>query len=98
MDQMFTTAYTCGASWNDTFWCHDRFEELLVAARAELDDAKRETMYFEIQEIVHNQGGAVIPMFANYVFGTSKKIGLPDVIASNADLDGSRWAERWWFA
>jgi len=97
MDQMFTTAYTCGASWNDTFWCNERFEELLVAARAELDDTKREAMYFEIQEIVHNDGGAIIPMFANYVFGTSKKIGKPEVIASNSDLDGNRWAERWWF-
>ncbi len=97
MDKMFASAYTCGAPWNDTFWCHERFEQLLVAARAELDEAKRQEMYFEIQEIVHNQSGAIIPMFANYVFGTSKKIGKPDIIGSNLDLDGSRWAERWWF-
>ncbi len=38
-DQMFTTAYATGAAWNDTFWSNDRFDELLVAARAELDDA-----------------------------------------------------------
>lgn len=96
-DQMFTMTYTCGADWNETFFCNDRFEELLVAARAELDTDKRRAMYFEMQEIVHNQGGAIVPMFANYVFATSKKIGKPDVIASNADLDGTRWAERWWF-
>ncbi|WP_255008841.1 ABC transporter substrate-binding protein [Roseovarius sp. M141] len=87
MDKMFASAYTCGASWNDTFWCHERFEKLLVTARAELDEAKR-------QEIVHNQSGAIIPMFANYVFGTSKKIGKPEIMWSNLDLDGSRWAER----
>ncbi|SLN64680.1 Periplasmic dipeptide transport protein precursor [Roseovarius litorisediminis] len=97
-DQMFSTAYTCGAAWNDSFWCNDRFEELLVAARAELDSTKREAMYFEIQDIVSNQGGVIIPMFANYVFGTSNAIGTPEKMASNWDMDGERWAERWWFA
>jgi peptide/nickel transport system substrate-binding protein len=37
-------------------------------------------------------------MFANYVFATSNVIGTPEKIASNWDLDGERWAERWWFA
>src|SRR6056297_1391797 len=23
-DQMFSTAYKCGAAWNDSFWCNDR--------------------------------------------------------------------------
>jgi peptide/nickel transport system substrate-binding protein len=96
-DQMFSTAYACGGAWNDTFFCNDRFEELMVAARAELDDDKRRAMYFEMQQIVRDDGGAVIPMFANYVFGTSDKVGLPEVMASNWDMDGERWAERWWF-
>lgn len=97
MDKMFASAYTCGASWNDTFWCNERFEKLLVKARAELDEAKRRDMYFELQKIVHDRGGAIIPMFASYVFGTSTKIGKPEVMGSNLGLDGSRWAERWWF-
>jgi peptide/nickel transport system substrate-binding protein len=94
-DQMFATAYSCGAAWNDSFWCHDRFEELLIAARAELDDNKRREMYWEMQDIVANQGGIIIPMFASYVFAASDKIKLPDQMASNWDLDGERWMERW---
>ncbi len=94
-DQMFTTTYACGGDWNDTFWCHDRFQELLVSARAELDQDKRRQMYWEMQDIVANEGGAVIPMFADWVFGVSDKIALPDVMASNWDLDGERWMERW---
>ena len=85
-----------GGSWNDTFWCHDRFQELLVAARAELDLDTRRTMYWEMQDIVANQGGAVIPMFADWVFGVSDSVGLPDQMASNWDMDGERWMERWW--
>ncbi|QGX97781.1 ABC transporter substrate-binding protein [Roseovarius faecimaris] len=94
-DQMFSTAYSCGADWNDSFWCNDRFEELMVAARAELDENKRREMYWEMQDLVSNQGGVVIPMFANFVFAVSDKIVLPDQMASNWDLDGERWMERW---
>ncbi|MEM7073833.1 MAG: ABC transporter substrate-binding protein [Pseudomonadota bacterium] len=97
-DQMFSTAYSCGADWNDSFWCNDRFEELLVAARAELDPETRRQMYFEMQEIVAMDGGIIIPMFANYVFATTDKVHTPEVMGSNWDLDGERWAERWSFA
>src|SRR5690606_6346253 len=33
-DWMFTQAYAADANWNDTFWKHQRFNELLVQARA----------------------------------------------------------------
>lgn len=97
-DQMFSTAYQCGASWNESFWCNDRFDELLIKARAELDSDKRREMYFEMQQITNMDGGSVIPMFANYVFAIDNKIGKPEQVATNWDLDGERWAERWWFA
>lgn len=96
-NEMFTTAYETGASWNDTFWSNARFDELLLAARSELDDDKRRQMYYEMQEIVNQDGGAIIPMFASYVFATSDKVGYPDQFATNWDSDGERWAERWWF-
>lgn len=94
-DQMFTTSYKCGAAWNDSFWCHDRFEELLGKARAELDNDKRRDMYWEMQDIVANQGGVVIPMFANYVQAISSEVAHGDM-ASNWEMDGERWMERWW--
>ena len=97
-DAMFSTAYKSGAPWNDTFWSNKRFDELLVSARAELDEEKRRAMYYEMQQILNQDGGAVIPMFAAYVFATSDKVGHPESFASNWDVDGERWAERWWFA
>jgi peptide/nickel transport system substrate-binding protein len=96
-DAMFATAYQTGASWNDSFWSSARFDELLLAARAELNEEKRREMYYEMQAIVNQEGGVVIPMFASYVFATTSKIGHGD-LASNWDVDGQRWAERWWFA
>ena len=97
-DQMFSTAYAAGVPWNDAFWKHEHFNELLTVARAELDDAKRREMYAEMQQIVRDEGGTIVPMFASYVFATSDKLALSDQIASNWDLDGERWMERWSFA
>jgi peptide/nickel transport system substrate-binding protein len=96
-DQMFATAYQSGAAWNDSFWSNARFDELLLKARAELDEDKRREMYYEMQAILNQDGGVVIPMFASYVFATSDKVSYGDQFASNWDMDGERWMERWWF-
>ncbi len=96
-DWMFSTAYAAGANWNDTFWSHDRFNKLLIEGRAELDDAKRREIYFEMQKIVRDEGGVVVPMFNNYVFAMSDKV-QHDEMAGNWDLDGNKAMERWWFA
>jgi peptide/nickel transport system substrate-binding protein len=96
-DQMFATAYKCGAAWNDSFWCNERFDELLVKARAELDEDKRREMYWEMQDLVSNKGGVVIPMFANYVHAKTDKV-MHGEMASNWEMDGERWMERWWMA
>ncbi|WP_120500056.1 ABC transporter substrate-binding protein [Roseovarius sp. EL26] len=95
-DQMFSTTYQTGVSWNESKWSHERFDNLLIEARAELDDAKRKEMYFEMQKILHDEGGSAIPMFASYVFGVNENVGLPEKIATNWDMDGERWMERWW--
>jgi peptide/nickel transport system substrate-binding protein len=96
-DWMFTTAYAADAKWNDTYWKHDRFNELLLAGRAELDQKKRRDIYVEMQTIVHHDGGAMVPLFNNYVFATAKNVQHGEM-AGNWDLDGSRFMERWWFA
>ena len=96
-DWMFTIAYKAGGNWTDTYWNHARFEELLVLGRAELDEAKRGEIYAEMQTIVHNEGGVVVPCFANNVDAASTALGMPDKLAGNWELDGARSMERWWF-
>jgi peptide/nickel transport system substrate-binding protein len=96
-DWMFSTAYAAGADWNDTFWKHDRFNELLLNGRTELDQNKRGEIYFEMQKILRDEGGVVVPMFANYIFSMSTKLAHGNM-ASNWDMDGAKCMERWWFA
>jgi peptide/nickel transport system substrate-binding protein len=97
-DQMFSTAYQTGVPWNGTKWSNARFDELLIKARAELDENKRRAMYYEMQAILSDNGGLIVPMFASYVFGTRDNIGTPAKFASNWDMDGERCVERWWMA
>ena len=96
-DWMFSTSYAAGASWNDSFWNHERFNKLLLLARAELDETHRREMYVEMQRIVRDEGGVVVPLFNSYVFATSDAIAHGE-LAGNWDLDGDKLTERWWFA
>lgn len=96
-DFMFSTAYKSGVPWNDTKWSHERFDKLLLQARAEFDVDRRREIYHEMQRIVSYEGGVVIPCFASYVSGVSTKVGRPKKVATNWNLDGSRAMERWWF-
>jgi peptide/nickel transport system substrate-binding protein len=95
-DWMFSTAYAAEASWNDMLWKHERFNKLLVEARAELDEKKRAEIYVEMQRIVRDEGAVVIPMFAQVVVAASDKLKFNN-FASNSNLDGLKCAERWWF-
>ena len=96
-DMMFSIGYAAESAWNDAYWKHDRFNELLVQARAELDDAKRRVMYREMQSIVRDEGGTLVAMFAAVLTAHSEKVAHGKV-AGSAILDGLRLAERWWFA
>ncbi len=100
-DWMFSAAYTAGGKWNDTAWhtgaAADQFNKLVVQARAELDTNKRRELYYECQVIVNEHGGALVPMFANYIMALDKSV-MHDKMAGNFDYDGYKAAERWWFA
>ncbi len=96
-DWMFSTAYAADAAWNDSFWKHDKFNKLLKEARAMLDVKKRREMYVEMQRIVRDEGGVIVPMYADYLAAATKKVKFENP-AGNWPLDGHKNAERWWFA
>ena len=96
-DWMFSIEYYSEASWNDAFWKHEHFDKLLLEARAELDTERRAALYSEMQNIVRDEGGVLIPLFANWVTALSEKVGTPAQIAGNWTLDGDKNTERWWF-
>jgi peptide/nickel transport system substrate-binding protein len=96
-DQMYSTAYLSTAEWNDTKFRNARFDELLIAARAELDAAKRKGMYSEMAAILRDEGGLILPMFNDFVDGVRNEIAgwEPD---PNGELMNGRAAVRCWLA
>ena len=93
---MFTQGYSAESNWNESFWKNDKFNQLLVAARTELDDDERRSMYYDMQELVHDDGGSVVHLFANHISAYSDKVGKPEKVAGNWEFDGYKQFERWW--
>ena len=97
-DWMFSQVYSAGADWNETKWNNERFMALLKKGRETLDEAKRRDIYVEMQRIVRDEGGAVIPVFLSYLAGVSDRVQTPELLGNNWELDGEKSCERWWFA
>lgn len=95
-DWMFTTAYAAGAPWNDSLWEHERFNKLLIAARAETDTALRREMYWEMQKIVRDEGGVVVYVFPSDLHAATDRIQYAN-LAGNWQMDGGKCCERWWY-
>lgn len=63
--QMLSAAYKSDAAWNETAWRKESFDKLLTDAAAEIDTGKRKSYIWEAQRLLHEEGGAIIPIFAD---------------------------------
>lgn len=73
-DVLLTQFFKSDAPWNEAGWKNEKFDQLLVAARAETDQAKRAQMYGDMQVMIHNEGNIGIPMFMSSLDGHNKKV------------------------
>lgn len=74
-DQMYSTAFISGADWNDSRYFNPRLDQMVVAARAELNPARRRQIYRDIAVLVNEESGAIIPMFNDSIAGLGPKVG-----------------------
>jgi peptide/nickel transport system substrate-binding protein len=74
-DQVYSIAYLSNAEWNDTRFLRDDFDKLILGARSELDQAKRKALYRQAAMMLRDEGGAIVPMFNNYIDATSARVG-----------------------
>lgn len=94
-DLALTLFFKSDAPWNEAGWKNDKFDQLLVAARAEVDAAKRTQLYADMQVMVHNEGGIGIPMFISSLDGHSSKLkGLQPIPIGG--MMGTSFAEHVW--
>lgn len=94
-DLMLSLAYQSNVPWNDTFWTNEAFDRLLIEARSTSDVAARRTMYAEMQRLIWETGGYLIPVFADNVDAHGARVGgfLPN---PNGEQMGQRCAEQVW--
>lgn len=73
-DIIFSQFFQSSAPWNESAWKNDQFDQLLLLARGETDDAKRAKMYGDMQTLVHDHCGIGIPVFISNIDGVDKRI------------------------
>lgn len=64
-DAMLRVAYRSDAKWNETRWKRPDIDSMMDEAVATTDIARRRMLYWDIQEAIHKEGGAGIPLFFN---------------------------------
>ena len=83
-DQILNEAFRCGASWNETYFCNQEFDQLLDDARKELDLAKRTELYQKAQQLLVDDSGTIIPFFKNVIEVMEAQVkGIPMIEYDN---------------
>jgi len=72
--QMLSVAYSSKAAWNETNWRRGDFDQLLTAAKTEIDVAKRRTYIWEMQAMLNQEGGAIVPAFQDWLEGHQARV------------------------
>jgi len=73
-DILFSLFFKSDAPWNESAWKNEKFDQHLVAARGETDEAKRRQMYRDMQMMIHETSGIGIPVFINNLDAHASKV------------------------
>lgn len=83
------------APWNCSIWKNERFNKLLVEARSVMDKKLRKEMYCEMESLVRDNAGLIIPVFTNFIDAKAKKVkNLTSVPL--APCGGMEWPAQVW--
>ncbi|WP_345828002.1 ABC transporter substrate-binding protein [Erwinia sp. HDF1-3R] len=74
LDLLFSQFYLSDAPNNESGWKNPQFDQLVVAARGERDQAKRKQMYGDMQALIYNHCGTIIPTFISSLDGHSSRV------------------------
>jgi peptide/nickel transport system substrate-binding protein len=66
-DAALNEIYRSGGAWNESFWNVPEYDALLDAARAESDFDTRRQHYLDAQQMLHEDGGTIIPYYQNLI-------------------------------
>ncbi|MBZ5761308.1 ABC transporter substrate-binding protein [Rhizobium sp. VS19-DR104.2] len=94
-DLIYSLEFYSKSASNESKFDNAKFDTLLLAARAEADEAKRKEMYRDMALLVRDESGSIIPVFNNYLNASSPALKgfVPDV---GNDLSNGYIASRVW--
>ncbi|PIJ45800.1 ABC transporter substrate-binding protein [Tatumella sp. OPLPL6] len=97
IDLSFSQFYLSSSANNESKWHNPQFDQLVVAARGEQDSAKRKQMYGDMQKMIYDDCGTLIPIFVSSLDGYSNKVkGLKSWPAGM--MMGYRFSENIWLS
>lgn len=73
-DILFSLLYASDAPWNESQFKSEAFDKMMVEARGLLDIAKRKEIYFEMQRMIAEQAGTIIPAYISNVDAITAKL------------------------
>jgi peptide/nickel transport system substrate-binding protein len=93
-----SVAFKSDAPWNDTFWKRPDFDKLLLESKSTFDKAKRKELYCEMQRMIRNDGGTIIPSFPNMLDAASVKVknisSNPITTWGTSNVQEACWIEK----
>jgi peptide/nickel transport system substrate-binding protein len=72
--QLIDQSLTCDADWNASHYCNEELDKNVKLASGTKNEEKRQEYFSRIQEIMHEDVPAIIPMFKDYLGATSTRI------------------------
>ncbi len=93
-NMILSLVYKSDAPWNESFWKSPAFDKLLIEARKTLDTTKRKELYCEMQRMISQDAGTIIPSFTNHLDACSEKLqGF--TVHPMRPYEGSLYEQAW---
>ena len=73
-NMIMTVLLKSDGPWNESGWKNERFDKLISEVRYTLDKAKRQEMYCEMQRLVSQNAGNIIPSFNDNIDAATSKV------------------------
>jgi peptide/nickel transport system substrate-binding protein len=96
-DILFSLLYASQAPWNESRYKSEKFDAMLVEARGMLDQTKRKDIYGQLQAMIAEEAGTIIPAYISGVDAVTAKLKGMDINPLGGMM-GYSMAEHVWFA
>lgn len=73
-DILFSLLYASNAPWNESQYKSEKFDKMMIEARGSLDQAKRKEIYGQMQTMISEEAGTIIPAYISNVDALSSKV------------------------